>query len=156
MEIRKATINDKEIVLKILDEFSDFANSLESDWDGQLSTYSRDHSGEMFDKILAAGSSVIFIAVDNNEAIGFLELHKVPRLRKAYYYGEIEGMFVREEYRGQGAAKLLMQQALEYAKQENLNCIRLYSGHELKRAHAFYEKMGFIHAGKTYKISKYD
>jgi PhnO protein len=156
MEIRQALITDKDKVLKILDEFSDFANSLEKDWDGQLSTYSRDHSGEMFDQIIKTGLSVIFIAIDHEEAVGFLELHKVPRLRKANYYGEIEGMFVREEFRGQGIAKLLMQQALNYAKQEKLNCLRLYSGHELKRAHAFYEKMGFIHAGRTYKISDYN
>jgi len=156
MEIRKAELKDKEKVLKILDEFSDFANSLETDWDGQLTSFSREHSGEMFESIIRAGLSVIFIALENDEAIGFLELHKVPRLRKANYYGEIEGMFVRETYRGQGVAKDLMQQALNWAKQENLNCIRLYSGHELKRAHAFYEKMGFIHAGRTYKIHKYD
>lgn len=156
MEIRKAELQDKDLVLKILDEFSDFANALEANWDGQSTRFSRDNSGEMFDTILKSSLSVIFIAVENNEAIGFLELHKVPRLRKANYYGEIEGMFVREEYRGEGVAKGLMQQALNWAKQENLNCIRLYSGHELKRAHAFYEKMGFTHAGRTYKIHRFD
>jgi len=87
MEVRKAELKDKDKVLKILDEFSDFANSLEADWDGQLTSFSREHSGEMFESIIRAGLSVIFIALENDEAIGFLELHKVPRLRKANYYG---------------------------------------------------------------------
>jgi GNAT superfamily N-acetyltransferase len=64
-------------------------------------------------------------------------------------------MFVMEEYRGKGVAQQLMEQAILWAKEKKLNCLRLYSGHELKRAHAFYEKMGFVHAGKTYKFSDF-
>lgn len=153
MEIRQARLEDIDKVLKILDEFNDYANSLNEDWDGVTTSFSRENSGGMFEEIIKSKRSELFVALEDDKAVGFLEVHMVPRLRKANYYGEIESMFVTEEYRGSGAAKALMEAAIEWGKEQKLNCLRLYSGHELKRAHAFYEKMGFEHAGRTYKYS---
>lgn len=151
MEIRQAEQSDKVIVLKILDEFNDFANSLNKDWDKKLSTSARENSGFLFDEMINYGRSKVFIAVEGNEAVGFLEIHKVPRFRKSKYYGEIESMFVREPYHGKGVAQELMKMAFKWAQEQDLDCIRLYSGDGLDRAHAFYVKMGFSRAGTTFK-----
>ena len=151
MEYREAKESDEEITLKIIDEFTDFINSQKKEWDRKPSTTARDESKDLFDEMIKHGKSRIFLALDNDEVVGFLEMHKVPRFRRAKYYGEIEGMFVREKYYGMGVANSLMKLAYEWAKNEKLDCIRLYSGFELKRAHAFYKKMGFDEAGITFK-----
>lgn len=151
MEIREATSADKESVLKIIDKFTYFINSQKETWDGNLSTTAKDNSGYLFDEMINLNKSNIFIALENKEVIGFLEIHKVPRFRRSKYYGEIEGMYVEKNYYGKGIAQSLMQLAYGWAKAQNLDCIRLYSGPELGRAHAFYKKMGFDEAGITFK-----
>lgn len=154
MKIRFANIADKENVLAIADEFNDYSNSLDEDWDGVLSTFAKDNAGKLFEELVTSPKSKIVIAEDKKKLIGILEIHKVPRLRKANYYAEIELMFVTKAYHGKGVAQLLMRQAIKWAETERLTYIRLYTGHVLKRAHAFYEKMGFTHAGRTYKYDK--
>jgi GNAT superfamily N-acetyltransferase len=156
MDIRQANRNDKEMVLNVLDKFNDFIHSNEKNWDGKLSTSASENSGYLFDEMFDLGRSKIFIAIEDNEAIGFLEIHKVPRFRTSKYYGEIEGMFVMEEYYGKGVAKELMKLAYNWAKEQKFDCVRLYSGFELERAHAFYKKMGFDEAGITFKNYNYN
>lgn len=156
MDFRAATIDDEKIVLKILDEFNDYANSLNKSCDGKLSSSARENSGNIFKESLQNRETKVFIAVEGNEAVGYLEVHKVPRLRKSKYYGEIEGMFVREQYYGKNVASSLMKLAFKWAKEQDFDCIRLYSGFELKRAHAFYKKMGFSEAGITFKNYDFD
>jgi len=156
MDIRVANKNDKKVVLKILDEFNDYANSLNKDWDRKLSNSAQKGSGFLFDEMISLGRSKIFLAVENKEAVGFLEIHKVPRFRKSKYYGEIEGIFIREKYYGGGVAQKLMRLAFKWAKNEGLDCIRLYSAQGLNRAHAFYKKMGFDEAGITFKKYNFD
>jgi GNAT superfamily N-acetyltransferase len=153
LKIRIATLNDKQRVLKCLDEFNDYAHITDGHEDRVPSTFSRENSGNLFEEIVSSNVSKLFIATDDEAVFGFLEIHVVPRLRKANYYAEIESMFVSEAHRGTGVAARLMEAAIEWAKESNFDCIRLYTGHKLKRAHAFYEKMGFVHAGKTYKHS---
>ena len=151
MLIRTANLQDKEKVLKIVDEFNDYANSVSTKPVEGSSHFSIDNSGELFEKIVHSSQSVIFIALNDKEIIGYLEVHKVIRLRKANYYGEIESMFVKESYRGQGVAVELMKAAIDWGYKEKMDCMRLYSGYGLDRAHAFYEKMGFKNVGKTYR-----
>lgn len=151
--IRAATLTDKQDVLALLDEFNDFAHAVDGHDTASPSTFSRQHSGELFESIVHSDQSKIFVAILDQKFVGFLEIHQVPRLRKANYYAEIESMYVREANRGSGVASDLMQFAIEWAREQKLDCIRLYTGHKLERAHSFYEKMGFIHAGRTYKYS---
>ena len=153
MEVRAAKLEDRNKVLKTVDEFNDFANSHENNHN-KPSTFSQEYSIDLYNEIVSSNRSKLFIALNQDQIVGYLEIHQVPRLRKAKYYGEIEGMFVKEAYRGTGIATQLMKAARDWAKIQNLDCIRLYSGHNLARAHAFYEKMGFTHAGKTYRLIK--
>lgn len=153
MIIKHASQSDKDRLLEVVDLFNDFANSLDSNWDGKATDFSRKHSGELYDVIVNSNQSALFFAEEDNNIAGFIEIHKVPRLRKAKYYAEIELMFVKEEYRGTDVAQKLMKAVIKWGEEYALDCIRLYSGFELKRAHAFYEKMGFKHAGRTYKYT---
>lgn len=152
-EIRTANVRDKQKVLKCLDEFNDYALITDGHDDEVPSSFSRENSVDMFEKIVDSENSKLFIATEGENVVGFLEIHAVPRLRKANYYVEIESMFVSEAQRGTGIAAELMKAAINWARERKFDCIRLYTGHKLERAHAFYEKIGFIHAGRTYKYS---
>jgi len=103
-------------VLELHDLFNDYASSLKQDWDQKPSHFCRDNSGEMYDEIMNSKNIYIFVAEEKNKLIGFIEVQKISKLRKAKYNGVIERLFVKEI------------------------------------AHAFYEKLGFVDAGKTYKL----
>ena len=62
--------------------------------------------------MVSSAKSELFIALDESVVVGCLEIHKVPRLRKAKYYGEIESLFVQESLRGSGVAKDFMKIAI--------------------------------------------
>lgn len=152
MIIRRATKSDESKVLEMYDQFIDYTHLPKNDPTYIPSTSARTNSREIYNFVLASNNSRLFVADNQESIIGLMEIHKVPRIKKGSSYGELELLFVSENYHGKGVAKELMQAAQEWARNEKLNCIRLYSGHELHRSHSFYEKMGFKHAGKTYVL----
>lgn len=56
---------------------------------------------------------------------------------------EIQLLGVRAAYRGQGIGKLLMDEALSYAKKQGANRIVLWTQESMKAAQALYLRMGF-------------
>ena len=108
--------------------------------------------GNLFDKIINSPNSAIFLAIENQKAIGIVTIHKIPQIRKGTYCGEIEEMFVIPEYQGKGTALHLLNTCINWAKQQNINIIRLESSNDLQRAHGFYEKSGFRFYGRAYEL----
>jgi len=139
-------------VLELHDLFNDYASSLKQDWDQKPSHFCRDNSGEMYDEIMNSKNIYIFVAEEKNKLIGFIEVQKISKLRKAKYNGVIERLFVKEIYRRKGIASKLMKAVIDWTEKNHLVDLRLYSGYDYKIAHAFYEKLGFVDAGKTYKL----
>ena len=86
--------------------------------------YKQDSNVEIAQKYIAErltnNESVIFFAEDNSKCIGFTQLYptfdSVNVRQKIVLYD----LFVREEYRRKGFAKLLMNAAKQYASENNL------------------------------------
>ena len=57
--------------------------------------------------------------------------------------GEIKRMYVRQQFRGLGLAKLMLNHLSAYARERNVHLLRLETGIHQKEAIALYERMGF-------------
>ncbi|MDP3964144.1 MAG: GNAT family N-acetyltransferase [bacterium] len=115
-----------------------------------VSTSAQKKGGELFDHVLASPDSAIFLAQEKNSYIGILTIYKIPQIRKGGYCAEIEEMFVKKSRQGKGVSQRLLAAAIQWARKENIDSIRLESSAELKRAHAFYTKAGFTPYGQAF------
>lgn len=87
---------------------------------------------------------IVFIAEDDNEAIGFICGQIFKSMCYDTYYGEISELFIKEEYRRQGIAGKLINRIEEEFIRNNIYSFQLFTGAENRIAHAFYESMGYI------------
>lgn len=92
--------------------------------------------------IVNSNSVQLFIAEENNEILGTLTLvfSKIPTGDKVW----IEDVVVDKAARGKGLGKKLIQFAIEYTINKNINKINLTSSPERVAANKLYQKLGFI------------
>ena len=89
------------------------------------------------DKIVENGGQVFF-ALNNKSVIG-----TVAMIKSSFDRFELAKMTVQEDFRGKGIANMLMDECLEFAKQNNANEIFLISNDSLIIARKLYDKYGF-------------
>ena len=88
-------------------------------------------------KIFDNGGQVFF-AVENQTTIG-----TVAMIKSSEHMFELAKMTVKEGYRGNGIANILMNQCINFAKQNNAKEIFLISNDSLTIARNLYDKYGF-------------
>ena len=88
-------------------------------------------------KIFDNGGQVFF-AVHSQITIG-----TVAMIKNSEYIFELAKMTVKEGYRGNGIANMLMNQCINFAKQNNAEEIFLISNDSLTIARNLYDKYGF-------------
>ena len=150
MEIIKATIQDKENALILLDNFRTICFKIQNPGQSNLSNTATKKWWKLFDEVINSSLWAIFLAKDDNKYIGIVTVYKIPQIRKWVYCAEIEELFVDENFHGKWVALLLINNVIEWAKNNDINNIRLETSSELKRAHKFYEKVGFKLYGQAY------
>jgi GNAT superfamily N-acetyltransferase len=100
-----------------------------------------------FDEALADLTTRIFIAENEERALGYILCKLVERGESPFTYARrflmIDQISVRPAARGQGIGAALIQQAEELAKELGVPRIQLDSWDFNVRAHAFFEKEGF-------------
>ncbi len=137
----------------MLDEFRTACSRIISPLDTTVFATATESGQSVFDKVVESETSAIFIAQINDEPVGILTIHKIPRIRRADYCAEIEEMYVKPGFQGKNIANDLLVASIDWAKANNITTIRLESNNALKRAHAFYEKTGFLNYGKAYELA---
>ena len=130
MIIRRFEINDLDRVFELLNEL----------YEGKLKY---DVFSKIYQDKLNDNNSYYVVAVIDNKIVGVLtsELEvKLTRERKQMY---IDTIIVDENYRNKGIGKTLMENALNYAKDNNCEIVELTSRIKNENAHRFYEGIGF-------------
>lgn len=89
--------------------------------------------------------SIIFIVKDSelNTAIAFTQLYPSFSSISMKRSWILNDLYVTEAYRGRGVAQLLLDSAMEYAKQTNAKGIALSTAIDNERAQALYERNGY-------------
>jgi GNAT superfamily N-acetyltransferase len=97
-----------------------------------------------------------YVAYDEKQDVGYIKL--IENVEVALLGGkviELEKIYVRKPMQGSGVAALLMQQAIDFAKEQGANHLFLGVWQENERALAFYKKFGFeIFTTRTFMLGK--
>jgi GNAT superfamily N-acetyltransferase len=96
---------------------------------------------QQLEEMINDDNTTIFIAEENEEIIGMLTfvIYRIPSGLKAW----IEDVVVDKEYQGKGIGKILVQRAIDYAKELGINKIDLTSSLFRVAANILYPKLGF-------------
>lgn len=130
MNIRKASLEDKDNIFALLNKL--YENKIQYD---------------IFSKIYEAKwnneNSYYIVAVEDNKMVGVLIMEMFIQLHRAKKTSFVDDLIVDEEYRNNGIGKLLLQNAIAYAKQQDCEVVELTSFLSNENAHRFYERNGF-------------
>lgn len=140
MEIRKIVLND-------LDEIFNLLNQL---YKNQLNY---EKFKEIYKMKLNDKNSYYIVAIENNKIIGVLTSELQIKLHRAKKQSFIEDLIVDESYRNRGIGKALLQNAVNYAKNNDCEVIELTSYINNEKSHKFYQNNGFNK--NSYKFKKY-
>ena len=128
---------------------SDYARI--ADLAGQLSYPSTlEEIARRLDGIKGSPDHAVFVAeLESGEIAGWIAVF-VYRTVEAAARAEISGLVVDERYRSQRIGERLLERSEEWARERGCGTIGLRSNVIRDRAHAFYERHGYLHV-KTQK-----
>jgi len=151
MNICIATKEDKDQILKLLDELGEEVNKKMGH--SPHNAEAQKVGGPIFDEIISRKDTLIFITEENGKIIGLVTLYLLPNMRHGWHRGHIEDFVVGKTARGKGIGTQLFNFVKQYCQENNIKVIKLDSGVDLTDAHRFYEKNG----GKfTEKMFRFD
>jgi GNAT superfamily N-acetyltransferase len=149
MKFRKAVKEDVPFIVQLL--ANDKLGSLREDFQNPLP----DRYYQAFEKINTdPNQDLIVVENDNTEVVGTLQLSFIQYL--TYQGGiraQIEAVRIREDVRGGGIGQLMMEWAINRAKEINAHLLQLTTDKTRPEAIKFYEKLGFRASHEGMKLS---
>jgi len=145
MDIRQATPTDSLVLSSLCRD----VQSLHAEHHPDIFKVpeSEDFARSFFDQVLADSTIRIFIAENEEQALGYVLCKLVERSESPFTYLMrflmIDQIGVRPAARGQGVGAALIRQAEVFAKELGMQRIQLDSWEFNIRAHAFFERLGF-------------
>lgn len=150
MNIRLATIKDRDAVLSLLDELLCAVNT--NKISNSKGTETQKKRNKIYESLLNRPDVKIFVAEENSHILGVADLFILPLIRRGYNQGHIEDLVVKANSRGKGIGTTLINTIINYSRQNGIKVIKLTSGLELTDAHRFYEKNGGKFTEKMYRF----
>lgn len=95
-----------------------------------------------FERVLATDDHRIIVAEVEGKAVGVLHMFERPALEKACE-AVVQALVVDSDARSSGVGEALMREAEAWAQSRKLPSVSLYSRDDRKRAHAFYQRIGY-------------
>jgi ribosomal protein S18 acetylase RimI-like enzyme len=92
---------------------------------------------------IVAGESAIFLALENEAAVGFTQLYPSFCSVEAVKIQILYDLFVKDEFRRRGVAEALMARAAAFARDSGARRIDLLTGIDNRPGQALYEKLGY-------------
>ena len=96
------------------------------------------------------GQVRVVVAVDGDTVVGLATVHLRYMINHEAPIGQLTLLVVDERVRGRGVGRILVAESEAWARARG--CKRFVVTTALRRteAHAFYEKLGFVHTGRRY------
>lgn len=110
---------------------------------------------EAFAAVDADPRQVLAVAESGGEVVATLQLTMIPGLsRRGATRALIEAVRVRSDLRGSGVGRELVRWAVTTAEEHGAALVQLTSDASRRRAHAFYEELGFhaTHVGMKLEL----
>ena len=98
--------------------------------------------GVRFENVLATDHHRIIVAEAQGQVVGVLHMFERPALEKPCE-AIVQALVVDSDARSSGVGEALMREAEAWAQSRKLPSVSLYSRVDRKRAHAFYERIGY-------------
>ncbi|RWO29798.1 MAG: GNAT family N-acetyltransferase [Mesorhizobium sp.] len=109
---------------------------------------------DAFSAIDSDPNQLLAVAVEAGQVIGTLQLSFVPGIsRRGAWRGQIEGVRVAQQWRSRGVGKQMIEWAVEECRSRNCSFVQLTTDKSRRKAHAFYEGLGFIASHLGYKMA---
>jgi ribosomal protein S18 acetylase RimI-like enzyme len=141
MELRRADPDDVELIVPLFDGYRQFY--------GQPSDPARARA--FIGERLSRGESVIFLAVEDGEPLGFTQLYPVFSSTHCRPLWILNDLYVAPEARRRGVARMLMDQARDHAVETGACGIQLETAHTNSSAQRLYESLGY-QMDKNYRV----
>ncbi|MEQ8477668.1 GNAT family N-acetyltransferase [Fulvivirga sp.] len=106
-----------------------------------------------FDAIKQERNNAVFVAEKDGEVVGTFQLTFIQNL--TYSGGiraQIEGVRIHEELQGTGLGQLMINKAIELAKDKGAHLVQLTTDKKRPEAIKFYEKLGFVSSHEGMKL----
>jgi len=134
MTVVQATITDLDALTELFDLYRLFYQQ-PSDLDGARAFLNDRLSNE---------ESVVFMAFNNGEAIGFVQLYPSFSSVSMKQTWVLNDLYVKEEGRGKGFGEALIRRAIAFAEESGAKGVLLETGRDNVTAQRLYEKIGFV------------
>jgi len=108
---------------------------------------------DIFNKFSAYPNYSLYVASFDGTIVGTFELLIMDNLgHKGSPTGVIEDVLVDTAYRSKGIGAMMMQHAIDLCSEYRCYKLTLSSNLKRERAHSFYENLGFVKHGFSFKI----
>ena len=139
LRIRQATLNDLEILLQFEQLLIDYERNLTSHIkDGRINYYD-------IESFIKKPDATVIVAETNGEIIGsgyaLIRSNKTYKTPDKYVY--LGFMYVKEEHRGKGVNKRIMNELIEWGKKSGYHIFKLDVYSNNSSAINAYQKAGF-------------
>ena len=128
-------MNDLDNVAELFDLYRNFYHQQESDLSGAKNFLKERLSNE---------ESVIFIAFDGQDAVGFAQLYPTFSSLSMEKSWVLNDLYVKKTVRGKGFGEQLLRQAIKFVEETGAKGVLLETNEDNIIAQSLYEKTGFI------------
>lgn len=108
----------------------------------------------IFNENISNPRNLYLIAENETEGLGFISFHTQNLLHHCGLVGEIQEFFIHQKYRGQGVGRLLINEILSFAEQNNLKSIEVTTNKKRVENVVIYENLGFTLSHNKFTIYK--
>ena len=107
-----------------------------------------------FDAIDGDPAHLLVVGELNSDVVATFQLSYLPGLsRKGSWRAQIEAVRVSEVLRGQGVGALMIQWAIDQARDRGCSLVQLTTDKSRVAAHRFYERLGFVASHEGMKLT---
>jgi len=131
--VRRATIDDMGLIAPLFNEYRVYYKQ----------TSDVEAAKEFLSERLLRNESIIFLAMDKDEAIGFTQLYPIfssVSIKNAWLLNDL---FVHDSARGKGAGTLLLQVAKQLGEETESKFLMLQTQHDNLGAQKLYKNNGW-------------
>lgn len=145
-------MNSKTKIRKVKNQDLDFVYKSICELENEILDYQIFR--EIFSENISNPNNLYLLAESENEGVGFISFHTQKLLHHCGLVGEIQEFFIREKYRGQGIGKLLINEIMYFAEENNLKSIEVTTNRKRVENVVIYENLGFTLSHNKFTIYK--